>query len=449
MSVGHIAIVGSGPSGFYAAEALLRGNSELTVTILERLPTPFGLVRAGVAPDHPKIKRVSDIYDRIARASAFRFIGNIRVGHDVSVEELRNNFHAVVFAYGATRDVPLGIPGESLPGSYSAGNFVRWYNGHPDLRDYEFDLSHEVAVVIGQGNVAADVCRMLLTPAQALASTDIASHALDVLRASRVREVHVIGRRGPAQTKFTNVELRELGEIENCDAVVSSCDLELGASCQKELMHARGEIAAKNVEILRSFVRQTASAPRRCLFRFYEAPQAIAGVAHVNRILLARTRLEGEPFNQRPRLTEGITSLECGSIFSCIGFRGEPISGVPFDAARGVIPNRLGRIVRGDDVLEGMYATGWIKRGPLGVIGTNRGDALETAQVLLEDLPILCRLERRGSVGLYQLLASRGARVVSYHDWLILDRAERERGAALGKAREKFTRVEEMLAAIA
>jgi ferredoxin--NADP+ reductase len=448
VSATHVAIVGSGPSGFYVAEALLRANSELLVTMIEQLPTPFGLVRAGVAPDHPKIKQVSAVYDRIARSRNFRFVGNVSVGRDVTVDELSEFFHAVVFATGATRNTTLGISGESLPGSYLAGDFVGWYNGHPSLRDRKFDLSHEVAVVIGQGNVATDICRMLLTPPEALAQTDIATYALDALRASRVREVHVIGRRGPAQAKFTNAELRELGEIENCDVIVDSGVLDLSPACQAEIADSRGEIAAKNLDILRRFSQRQISGSRRCCFRFYEAPQVILGEGKVERVLLARTRLEGGPFRQTPRITDQTVSLECGAVFTCIGFRGEPIAGLPFDRERGVIPNRRGRVVCGDVAVDGMYATGWIKRGPAGIIGTNRADGVETAQALLEDLAALRRCERPGETALREVLNSRGTRVVTYDDWLVIDATERERGTTLGKVREKFTRIDEMLGAL-
>lgn len=448
MNRAQVVIVGSGPSGFYVAEALLRAEPELCVTMLERLPTPFGLVRGGVAPDHPKIKQVSAVYDRIARSPAFRFFGNVRVGQDVTVEDLRSSFHAVVFACGAARDATLGIPGESLPGSYAAGDFVGWYNGHPDLREREFDLSAEVAVVIGQGNVATDICRMLLTPPQALARTDIAGYALEALQGCRVREVHVIGRRGPAQAKFTNAELRELGDIQDCDPVVKSSDLELGPSCRAEIEDLRGEVAGKNIDILRRFSQRPTTALRRCRFRFFESPQAILGENRVEHIVLNRTSLEGEPFSQVARATADSTVLDCGLVFRCIGFHGEPVAGVPFDAARGVIPTRGGRVVENDAPVEGLYAAGWIKRGPVGIIGTNRADGVETAQSLLEDLAVLRRHERAGEAGLRELLALRGTRVVSYDDWLKLDMAERERGAAHGKSREKFTRVDEMLAAL-
>lgn len=448
MRPGQVAIVGSGPSGFYVAETLLRADPALCVDMLERLPTPFGLVRGGVAPDHPKIKQVALVYDRIARSPGFRYYGNVTVGRDVTVEELRAAYHAVVFACGAARDLTLGIPGEELPGCYAAGEFVGWYNGHPDYRDCEFDLSHEVAAVIGQGNVATDICRMLLTPVRELMQTDIADYALDALQASRVREVHVIGRRGPAQARFTNAELRELGEIEGCDAIVDSYDLELGPASRQELLGPRGEVSAKNLDIFRGFSDHMPTASKSCQFHFYLAPYAVCGKGRVERIALARTRLEGEPFHQVARATGETIEIACGLVFRCIGFRGMKIEGVPFDSARGVFPNRDGRITEADVSLPGLYTAGWIKRGPVGIIGTNRADGVETARAILEDLPVLRRSERHGSDTLLRLIATRGARAVDYNDWLKLDAAEVGRGRIVGKPREKFTRVGDMLAVL-
>lgn len=448
MHPGQVAIVGSGPSGFYVAEALLRADPALSVDMLERLPAPFGLVRGGVAPDHPKIKQVTLVYDRIARTPGFRYYGNVTVGRDVTVEELRAAYHAVVFACGAARDLTLGIPGEELPGCYAAGEFVGWYNGHPDFRDREFDLSHKVAIVIGHGNVATDICRMLLTPVQKLAQTDIADYALEALRASRVREVHVIGRRGPAQARFTNAELRELGEIEGCNPIVDACDVELDRVSGEELSGPRGEVNAKNLDIFRSFADRIPTASRSCHFHFFQAPNAIFGKGRVERIVLARTCLEGEPFRQVARTTHETIEVACGLVFRCIGFRGSQIDGVPFDSARGVFPNRGGRITEADASLPGLYAAGWIKRGPVGIIGTNRADGVETAKAILEDLPILRRSERHGTDELRQLLATRCARVVDYNNWLALDAAEVGRGRMVGKLREKFTRVDDMLAVL-
>lgn len=442
------AIVGSGPSGFYAAEALLKSGHFTQVDMLERLPVPFGLVRSGVAPDHPKLKEPVRVYDRIARSQGFSFFGNVTVGRDVSVDDLLQNYHAVIFACGAEIDRRLGISGEDLPGSHTATEFVGWYNGHPDYCDRKFDFSHEVAVIIGQGNVAADVCRMLAKGADELKHTDIAQHALEALAHSRVREIHVIGRRGPAQAKFTPQELKELGELTGCDPVVDPHELVLDAQSEQERADKMNRAGARNIEILREFSTRRQRGGKRCYIRFLLSPIAIGGVARVERVLLERNRLEGEAFKQVACGTGEHTELECGLLFRSIGYRGVPIPGVPFDDKRGVFANRDGRVLEADRPVPGLYVTGWIKRGPSGIIGTNRADSLATVKALLDDLPQLAAANKAGAAGLHALLAKRGVRVVDYNDWLTIDRAEIERGQAKGKPREKFTRRDEMLAII-
>lgn len=442
------AIVGSGPSGFYAAEALLRSGRAVHVDMLERLPAPFGLVRYGVAPDHPKLKEPILVYDRIARSGSFAFFGNVTVGRDASVAELQATHHVVVFACGAETDRRLGIPGEALPGSHTATEFVGWYNGHPDYRDRQFDFSHEVAVIIGQGNVAADVCRVLAKSVDELRHTDIAQHALEALARSRVREIHVIGRRGPTQAKFTPQELKELGELANCDPVVDSDELVLNAPSEAERADKMNRAGARNIEILRGFSTRPQRGGKRCHFRFLLSPVEIRGGARVERVLLERNRLEGEAFKQ---VAVGIgekIELECGLLFRSIGYRGVPIPGVSYDNKRGVIPNRDGRVLIDGEPAPGLYVTGWIKRGPSGIIGTNRADSVATVAALLEDLPQLTARNKAGSAGLHTLLANRGVRVIDYSGWLNIDRAEIERGQAKGKPREKFTACEEMLAVI-
>ena len=259
----HVAIVGAGPSGFYAAEALLRSGLPARVDMIERLPTPFGLVRSGVAPDHPKLKEAILVYDRIARAPGFNFLGNVSVGRDVSVAELRATHHAVVFACGAETDRRMGIPGEDLSGSYTATEFVGWFNGHPDYRDRTFDLSQEAVAIVGQGNVAADVCRILAKPVAQLRTTDIADHALNALAESRVKEIHVIGRRGPVQAKFTTKELRELGEIVDCATLVDPADLALNAESEAELAHRSNVSGPGNLSLFRAFASRKAEFGRR------------------------------------------------------------------------------------------------------------------------------------------------------------------------------------------
>ncbi len=434
----QVAIVGSGPSGFYAAEALLKSGAGVHVDMFERLPAPYGLVRYGVAPDHPKLKEPILVYQVIARLPHFNLLANVCVGRDVTVEELRANYQAVVFTCGAQADRRLGIPGEDLPGSHTATEFVAWYNGHPDYRECRFDLSEEVVAVIGQGNVTTDLCRILGKAVDELRTTDIAAHALDALTASRVREIHIIGRRGPAQAKFTTKELRELGELENCDVVVDTQDLELNAASVSEIAARANYVSAKNVEMFRHFAsRPAASKPRRLVFHFLKSPMALAGADRLEQLMLARTRLEGEPFQQVARETGETEVLRCGLLFRSIGNSGVPIPGVPFDALRGVFPNREGRIVNGAGVaIPGLYAVGWIERGPTGIIGTNRADAVSTVKALLADLPQLTAAQKAGAEGMRPVLAGRGRRAVTFDDWEKIDAVEVARGKPQGKPRE-------------
>ncbi len=443
------AIVGSGPSGFYAAEALLASEQTVLVDVLERLPSPFGLVRSGVAPDHPKLKEPIRVYQRIAASPQFRFLGNVTVGRDITVEELKGCYHVVIFACGAETDRKLGIPGEHLAGSHAATEFVGWYNGHPDYRDRVFDLSHETAVVIGQGNVAADVCRILCKTMDQLRHTDIAGYALEVLARSKIRDVYLIGRRGPAQAKFTHQELREFGDLADCDPIVAQADLELNPASREELADRRHRASVKNYEVLQGFAARPAPMRhRRCHIRFLRSPIRLKGEETLERVVLMRNRLEGEPFRQVAQETGEMEELACGVLFRSIGYRGCAIPGVPFDDDRGVIPNQDGRVVDGQKVVPGLYVTGWIKRGPTGIIGTNREDSVATVNSLLADLPKIDSGAKPGADGLTGLLESRGIRVVSYADWQKIDAAEVRRGAAAGKPREKFTRVEEMLEAL-
>jgi ferredoxin--NADP+ reductase len=437
----RVAIVGSGPSGFYAAEALLKSGLTVQVDMIERLPVPFGLVRFGVAPDHPKLKQCTAIFDQVAQSSHFRFIGNVTVGRDISVEQLQHTQHAVLFACGAEVDRRLGLVNEYLPGSHTATEFVGWYNGHPDYRERQFDLSGETAVIIGHGNVAIDVARILCKPVDELRTTDISAHALEVLANSRVREVHLIGRRGPAQASFTAKELRELGELNGCEVQVSATDLQLGPVCLEELKVNNNFNAAKNVETFLGWsTRAVKPAAKRICFHFFQSPIDMIGKNHVHSIRLERNTLTGLPFVQSPRGT-GITSeLECNLVFRSIGYRGVPIPGVPFDTDRGIFPNTAGRI----GTSPGLYAAGWIKRGPSGIIGTNRADAVATVQSLLADLMQLQPLPRSGADTLSDFLAHHQP-VVSYADWQRIDAEERIRGAAAGKPREKITRVSDML----
>jgi ferredoxin/flavodoxin---NADP+ reductase len=450
----RVAIVGSGPAGFYAAEHLLRSEElECEVDMFDRLPTPFGLVRAGVAPDHPKIKSVIRVYEKTAARDGFRFFGNVEVGRDVSAAELAEHYHAVIYAYGAPTDRHLGIPGEDLPGSHAATEFVAWYNAHPDFADHEFDLSCQRAVVIGNGNVATDVARMLGLNRSELEATDTADHAIEVLGEHPIKEILVLGRRGPAQAAFTNPELRELGEMVDADIDVDPAEVELDDLSREYLESDEADITTrKNVEIFTDFAhREPEGKPRRIVLRFLRSPVELQGDGRVERIVVARNELyRDESGAIRPRDTGERETIECGIVFRSIGYKGIGLEGVPFDERRGVIPNEGGRVIEAESAkpLAGQYAVGWIKRGPSGVIGTNKKDAQETVDNLVADvaagrLPAPAGATDREAI--VQLLSDRAPDHVTFTGWQAIDVAEQERGKPLGRPRVKFVRVEEML----
>ena len=446
----RVAIVGSGPSGFYATEALIKSGLNVKIDMLERLPAPYGLVRHGVAPDHAKLKQAIQLYDKIAEASEYTYLGNVTVGRDLAVEELKKTHHAIIFACGAESDRKLGVPGENLRGSHTATEFVGWYNGHPDYRDRTFDLSHEVAIIIGQGNVAADVSRILAKSIDELKHTDISDHALEVLASSKIRDIYVIGRRGPAQAKFTPKELREFGELAICDPVVNPDELVLNQASQQELEDKTNVASAKIYQLFKEFSHlQQSSKNRRCHFRFLLSPVELTGKDRLQGLVLEKNTLQGEAFNQAARGSGEKISLDAGILFRSIGYHGVPIAGVPFDGRKGIIPNTKGRITDPGAVFPQLYTAGWIKRGPSGIIGTNRADSVETVESLLQDLPALDTTSvKPGVAGLLPLLKERNIHFVSFAEWKKIDRMEVERGKPAGKPREKFTRVEEMLAVL-
>jgi ferredoxin--NADP+ reductase len=442
----RVAVVGAGPAGFYTTEALLRTERKVHVDLIDRLPTPYGLVRAGVAPDHQKLKAAIRVYEKIAQRPGFAFYGNVNVGRDVSLDELRVFYDAVVLSYGAETDKRLGIPGEDLPGSHTATEFVAWYNAHPDYRDRVFDFSCEVAVVIGQGNVAMDVSRILAKTVDELKTTDIADYALDALSRSKIREIHLVGRRGPAQAKFTPPEIREIGELADCDPIVQPEDLVLNPESQAELADPENRHSLDNYEILKEFASRGApTKSRRYYVRNFESPKEIQGTGKVERIVLEKTALSGAPFQQSARGTGATVTIDCGLILRSIGYNGIAMPGAPFDKKAGVIPSEAGRVIENGAPVRGLYVAGWIKRGPTGVIGTNKPDGYETAESLLADIRSLVPCERRDTRALVELLASRGIRTVSFADFRKIDAIEVERGKKIGKPREKFARVEEML----
>ena len=426
----RVAIVGSGPAGFYAAGALLGADVPVEVDMFERLPTPWGLVRLGVAPDHPKIKSVSRAFEKISAQPGFRFFGNVEVGRDLSHEELCEHYDAVVYAVGAQTDRRMDIPGEDLPGSWPATELVAWYNGHPDFQELEFDLSVERAVVIGNGNVAVDVARMLALADEELASTDTTDAAIEAIARSGIKEIVMIGRRGPAQAAFTTPELQELGELADADVIVDPAELE-GA----EPTDTNSE---RNLEVLREFAaRQPTGKPKRLVLRFFRSPVALLGDGRVEAVELVRNTLDDE---LRAVPTDERETLAAGIVFRSVGYRGVELPGVPFDERRGTVPNDRGRVE------PGVYVTGWIKRGPSGVIGTNKKDATETVEVLLEDLSDGPRKDRPADE-IEALLAERGTRFVMYPGWTSIDEVERAAGEKLGRPRLKLVTWDDLLEA--
>ena len=440
------AIAGSGPAGFYAVAALFSAPINARADVFERLPTPYGLVRAAVAPDHPTTRTVIKVFDKLAGREEFSFLGNVQVGRDISVNELREHYDVVIFATGAEAPADLGIPGEDLFGSHAGDEFALWYNGHPDFRESRFDFSHETAVVIGQGNVATDMVRMLLRPVEELRSTDITQYALDALAESRVRDVYLVGRRGPAQARFTTQELQELGELPDCDVALDPADLIRDPTSQAELDNPKNVNNRRNMAVFEEFAKRRAPSKRKRLYiRFLHSPIRIQGQDHVESIVFEKNRLEGEAFRQKARGTGEMKTLKCGLVFRAVGHRGVPIPGVPFDEARGVFPNQAGRILHQGKPVPGLYAAGWIKRGPTGLIGTNKADGIETVDSILADLSEIHPCPEPDSAPIHALLSSRNIRVVSYEDWRRIDTAEITHGEAKGKPREKFTTFDALL----
>jgi len=444
----RVAIIGAGPAGFFLAEKLL-GQSEVPVAVdlYDRLPTPYGLVRFGVAPDHEKIKNVTRQFDKIAARPGFRFFGNVDIGRHVTLDDLRRHYHQVCFTTGAQTDRHMGIPGEALARSHPATEFVAWYNGHPEFADRSFDLSVERVAVVGVGNVAVDVARILCRTPEELAETDIAPYALEALRASRIKEVYLLGRRGPVQAAFTNPEVKELGELAGADVRVLPEEVVLDPVSQAELDRGDDHSAPKKVEILREFsTRPRTGRPRLLTIRFLVSPVELLADDHggVRAMRLVKNRLvEGKEGTVRAEATTQTEELPVGLVFRSVGYRGVTIPGLPFDERAGVVPNAAGRVT------PGLYVAGWIKRGPTGVIGTNKPDAAETAAAMLADA--------RNGVGespaeapaaVESLLRERQPALVTFGDWQRLDRLETERGRALGRPRLKFTSVAEMIAAL-
>jgi ferredoxin--NADP+ reductase len=449
----RVAVVGAGPAAFYVVQHLLQGKGlQLRVDMFERLPTPYGLVRHGVAPDHQKIKTVTAVYQKLGQRPEFRFFGNVEFGTDLSLDDLLGHYHQVVFATGAQTDRRLGIPGEDLPGSHPATEFVAWYNGHPDYARLAFDLGCRSAVVIGAGNVAVDVARILCRTPDELARTDIADYALEALGRSRIVEVSLVGRRGPAQAAVTNPEVRELGELEGAEPLTLPDEVELDPLTREALDRDEDKTVRRKVEILQGYASRREPRPRRLWLRFLLSPTEIlagpdgrvAGVRFVRNVLCP-----GGDSELKARATDTFEELPAGLVFRSVGYRGVPLPGLPFRDDMGTIPAAAGRVLAapGGAPLRGVYVAGWIKRGPSGVIGTNKPDAAETVASMLEDVA-------RGAVSaasarsIESLLAERRVRPVSFDEWLRIDAAEIARGAPLGRPRVKFTDRQSLLSSL-
>ncbi len=461
MSVGtdanplRVAIVGAGPAGFYVADHLFKQDFTVEVDMFDRLPTPFGLVRHGVAPDHQKIKLVTRVFEKVAAHERFRFFGNVELGRHLRPSELRDHYHQIVYTVGAQTDRNLGIPGEELAGSHSATEFVAWYNGHPDYRDRSFDLTQEKVAIVGVGNVAVDVARILCRQPDELAETDIADDALDALSRSRVREVYMLGRRGPAQAAFSTQEVKELGKLPNAQVRVLPEEAELDPLTRAELERNPDRLVQQKVEVIQKFAQEPPrDTPRKLIIRFLVSPTELIGDerGRVRAMKLVKNELyAAENGTLRPRATDRHETIDAGLVFRSVGYHGVPIEEVPFDARRGVIPNNKGRVIdpQRSAPLVGEYAAGWIKRGPTGLIGTNKVDAVETVTCMIEDVeggrlltPTRPRFEH-----VEHLIRERQPDHFTYEHWKQLDEHEVAMGKRSGRPRVKLTTVEAMLAA--
>ena len=447
----RVAIIGSGPSGFYAAEHLLSHDDlNVQVEMFDRLPTPFGLVRAGVAPDHPKIKSVTRVFDKVVTNPEFRFRGNVEFGRNIEHEDLLEYFNAVIYCVGARSDRRLGIAREYLPGSHGASDFVGWYNASPDQRNLTFDFSGERVVVVGNGNVAMDVARVLMLPPEELAATDIGGHALRALSANKVREVTILGRRGPAQAAFTYRELRELAERDDIDVIVDPADMQLDPHSLHDTSHSADRGRDQVLDLLRELSeRGDRGHDRRIVFRFLVSPVEIVGTNRVEGVDVVHNDLyRGNNGELRARATDRHEIVPADIVFRAIGYQGVALPGVPFDPITSTIPNDRGRVIDSltGQPREGEYVAGWIKRGPNGIIGTNKPDAQETVEMLVEDLRAgRMRKEVLSPEVFNRFLSQRQGEVVSFDDWKFLDSREVAKGEELGRPRLKFARVENML----
>ena len=428
-----VAIIGSGPSGFYTADSLIKSESDVEIDIIDRLPTPFGLIRGGVAPDHQTTKKVAKAYEKIALNNSVNYFGNVEVGKDISIDELRKTYDAVVLAVGAPTDRKLGIPGDDKKGVYGSADFVGWYNGHPDFTNLNPNLNVKAVAVIGVGNVAIDAARVLVKTPNEMAATDIADHATQAINASPISDVYLFGRRGPVEAKFTNVELREMGKLENCMPIVHEDQI------PEEVVGSWSErdqrLKERNLTTMREFLQvDPTTKSKNVHFEFFANPVEVLGNDRVEGLRVEKTMVKGG----RALGTGEFFEIECGLVVAAIGYYSIPVKGVPFDNDNGIVKHIDGRID------EGVYAVGWIKRGPTGVIGTNKPDGVIATKQIIEDTK---ESEKLGRIALTSMLKERNVRIVTYQDWQKIDEAEMT--AASNQApRKKFVTVKEMISAL-
>ncbi|MBN1515159.1 FAD-dependent oxidoreductase [Candidatus Sumerlaeota bacterium] len=453
----RVAIVGSGPTGFYAAGHLFKQQDlNIEVDMFERLPTPYGLVRGGVAPDHATIKNVTKQFDRIAHHPRYRFFGLVELGRDVRIEDLQRHYHMILITTGAQTDRHLDIPGENLPRSHAATEFVAWCNGHPDYRDRKFDLSVDTAVVVGVGNVAMDVARILARSHEELSKTDIADHALAALAESKIKRIVIIGRRGPLQTAFTLPEIRELGDMPNACVEIAERDVELTPLDLEIMQNGLDQQTSRKFEVMQQYAQNHLNGKnRRIIFKFLASPlELIAGPdGGVGSIKIVRNELyRNGDGSVRPRPTDEITELPAGIVFRSVGYRGVALPGVPFDEKRGVVPNAEGRVkdAQNGEWIPGLYTAGWIKRGPSGMIGATKMDSGETVQCMIEDLQAgrVQEPEVAGAEAALEMIRQRRPEFIDFENWQKLDALELKRGQETGRPRVKFTSVPEIMQAL-
>ena len=455
----RVAIIGAGPAGFYAADHLLK-QKELTIAVdmFDRLPSPFGLVRHGVAPDHQKIKMVSKVFEKVAARQQFRYFGNVECGKHVTHDELKQHYHQIIYTTGAQTDRRMGIAGEDLARSHPATDFVAWYNGHPDYRHLEFDLSQEKVAVVGVGNVAVDVSRMLCHGYDDLAQTDIADHALEAFKHSNVKEVYMLGRRGPAQAAFSVQEVKELGKLPHAECRTLPNEVELDELSRADLDANPDRTVEQKLEVVREFAKTGPSEqPRTLTIRFLVSPVELiddgrGGVGGMKVVHNELYRTDDGRLRPRPRPTNEYETLDVGMVFRSIGYHGVALPGVPFDEKSGVIPNEAGRVTdpEAGEALRGVYVAGWIKRGPTGLIGTNKPDAEETVKCMVEDAQneAVFDVTQADPEAIEQLIAQRQSDYFTYDDWKRVDAQETAQGEAAGRPRVKFTSLDEMLEAL-